>query len=249
MQLEEMIILVTNCTQRGWCNLLKCVIFDLCWTLLDFGSTVDWANARKNVARVYVENGIPVKNVLEHPDVFTLFYKMFDVGKKYLPKKSLLEIQEEVDEIIDNHEAKATNDVKILKGSLEVLNWMKNTERKTGVVTNNGIKTVSSIIEKTGIRNLIDVVRCRNLPGRPKPHPDHVVDCLENLGCGASETIMVGDHPDDMKAANAAKVYSIHVPFHRKNNFTLEELQEAGMQRQIQDLTMLPTVIQELEVL
>jgi phosphoglycolate phosphatase-like HAD superfamily hydrolase len=53
----------------------------------------------------------------------------------------------------------------------------------------------------------------RNQPGHErKPHPAALLLCLDGLGISACDAVYVGDSPEDIAMARAARVYSIAVP-------------------------------------
>ncbi|WP_310485752.1 HAD family hydrolase [Chamaesiphon sp. VAR_48_metabat_403] len=55
----------------------------------------------------------------------------------------------------------------------------------------------------------IDLLITRQDVRLPKPHPAGILFALERLNIKPENAIMVGDSPDDIHAAKAAKVYSI----------------------------------------
>jgi HAD superfamily hydrolase (TIGR01662 family) len=55
----------------------------------------------------------------------------------------------------------------------------------------------------------IDHLITRQDVRQPKPHPAGIHLALQKLNITPQQAIMIGDHPHDMQAAQAAKVYSI----------------------------------------
>jgi HAD superfamily hydrolase (TIGR01509 family) len=49
-----------------------------------------------------------------------------------------------------------------------------------------------------------DVILTRESPGRPKPHPDGVLDAARRFGVTPEEVLMVGDYVFDIEAGRAA---------------------------------------------
>jgi HAD superfamily hydrolase (TIGR01509 family) len=45
-----------------------------------------------------------------------------------------------------------------------------------------------------------------------KPHPEALFLCMDRLGVAASETVYIGDSPEDIAMAKAAGVFSIALP-------------------------------------
>lgn len=77
--------------------------------------------------------------------------------------------------------------------------------RRAAVATNRG-RSARKVLEAVGILDLVDhVVTVRDV-ARPKPHPDLLLRCLEDLGCPAARAVYVGDSELDRAAAAAAGV-------------------------------------------
>jgi HAD superfamily hydrolase (TIGR01509 family) len=55
----------------------------------------------------------------------------------------------------------------------------------------------------------IDHLISRQDVRQPKPHPAGIYLALQKLNITSQQAIMIGDHPHDIQAAQAAKVYSI----------------------------------------
>lgn len=58
-----------------------------------------------------------------------------------------------------------------------------------------------------------------------KPHPEHIGKALGIIGCGAEESLMVGDHPMDIEAGRRAGTYTAGVV---TGDSSREALEKAG---------------------
>ncbi|MCK6369817.1 MAG: HAD-IA family hydrolase [Gammaproteobacteria bacterium] len=66
-------------------------------------------------------------------------------------------------------------------------------------------------LRREQVLDYFDPIVTADQVGRPKPHPDGLLLCLEKLGCAASEAVYVGDTSDDMRAGRAAGMRTIGV--------------------------------------
>lgn len=227
---------------------IDAVLFDMDSTLLEIGKFIKFDSIRKTISKIYLKHGIPIEVIADYRSPATLFAKMYERGKEYLSKEEIIEMQKKASDAVIDFELKAVNRAYVLPGSIEVLKWIKDRGNKIGIVTVNS-KTVSSqVTEKTGIRKFIDAFYCRDSLGRPKPYPDHVLQCLKQLNSSSDRAIFVGDHIDDMLASKAAGVYAVCIPNYRTDIFTEEELRVAGARKIIKTIKELPQVIHELEL-
>jgi len=65
------------------------------------------------------------------------------------------------------------------------------------------------------------VVFCRDAVNKVKPHPEHLNMALNKLGCLAKHTLMIGDHPLDIKTGRRAgtKTCGVLTGHFQKNDF------------------------------
>jgi len=224
---------------------VNAVGFDLDNTLLRFGVNVDWNSMRRSLVDYYLKSGVPVEFIAEYSRPLLLYARLYDTGKIHLSKERVLKIQEEASKIMEGYELQAVNKTSIIPGSIEVLKWLKERGIKIGIVTLQSEKSARRIFSKVDISGFADAIFYRDSPGRPKPYPDHIKDCIRELKCKTSETLFVGDNTTDMLAAREAGIYAVCVTVHEQ--YSEEELKKAGAKRLISNIGQLPSVIRELE--
>jgi phosphoglycolate phosphatase-like HAD superfamily hydrolase len=84
------------------------------------------------------------------------------------------------------------------------------------------------------------VVTCEDVT-KTKPDPEGILKLMDMLMVTSEEVILLGDHPVDMAAAKAANIHSVGI----SHGFgTPADLKEAGALRIIDDLALLPKLIE-----
>ncbi|HEY9593280.1 MAG TPA: HAD-IA family hydrolase [Spirochaetia bacterium] len=84
---------------------------------------------------------------------------------------------------------------------------------KTGILTRNTLKSIRlSLRNFAGLTEKdFDVIVTREAAGRPKPHPDGVLEAARRFGVRPGEMLMVGDFVYDIAAGKAAGATAILV--------------------------------------
>ncbi len=84
------------------------------------------------------------------------------------------------------------------------------------------------------------IVTCDDVT-KTKPDPEGILKLMDKLGVQPNEVIVLGDHPVDMQAAQAAGLHAIGI----SHGFgTPAELKEAGAVRVVENLGRIPHLVQ-----
>ena len=89
----------------------------------------------------------------------------------------------------------------------DMLNWLKERGIKIGIVTRNCREAVREVLRRHHLP--FDVLLTRDDVRRVKPHPEHLLEGLKRLRVPPERAMMVGDHPTDIRAAQAAGMVSV----------------------------------------
>ena len=106
----------------------------------------------------------------------------------------------------------ACEQIELIDGARELLASLVARGLSTGIVTSGGRDRVSRELEFHGLAaHVHEAVYGSDVTHR-KPHPEALELCLERMGLRADEAVFVGDSPEDIEMAKAARVFSIAVP-------------------------------------
>lgn len=109
-----------------------------------------------------------------------------------------------------------------------------------GVLTNRARREAHHFLELSGLATYMSAVATREDLRRLKPHPDAIRQTAALLGARPERTLMVGDMPVDMKAAQRAGAQAVGV---MTGFSTEEELLRAGADLVLRSVCDLPRVL------
>ncbi len=105
----------------------------------------------------------------------------------------------------------------LFRGSREVLHNLQKQEYMMAVATGKGRQGLDKVLDETGLKPLFLATRCAD-ETLSKPHPEMLLQIMDELGVEGGETLMIGDTEYDMQmAVNAgahrlAVSYGVHTP-------------------------------------
>lgn len=94
----------------------------------------------------------------------------------------------------------------------ETLTALKKQKYLIGVATEKPRASLKDALEGTGLDELIDVSKCAN-ETVSKPHPQMLVELMQEVNVKPQETLMVGDSEKDLQLAMNANVDSISLDY------------------------------------
>lgn len=98
-------------------------------------------------------------------------------------------------------------------GVLESLQTVHESALRTAVVTNKHHRFAAALLERLGLARWVDVVVGGDTCARRKPDPQPLLFACELLRVPASESLMVGDSVNDVRAARAAGIPIVCVSY------------------------------------
>jgi HAD superfamily hydrolase (TIGR01509 family) len=150
-------------------------------------------------------------------------------------------------EVIDRRIGRRTELIlaqQVLPGIVQHIDSARSLGLKLGVASSSTRDWVSGHLDRLGILNRFDCVRCRDDVSHAKPAPDLYIAVLACLGAGAHEAIAIEDSPNGVIAAKRAGMRCVVIP----NSITAGlDLSHADLLlRSLSDVT-LPDLLQRLE--
>ncbi len=187
-------------------HLIKAMVFDFDGTLAVL--TIDFRLMRRRVVE---------------------WMNTFGIGEERVRERYLLEIIEEVYHLLEKEndpseaerfyqgshrilrevELEAATGGKLIPGSKEILDWLRQKGMKVGIVTRNCEDAVRKVFPD--IDAYCDVFVSRDGVKKVKPHPDHLTSVLRALQVSGPETVMVGDHVLDILAGKKVGMRTVGV--------------------------------------
>lgn len=100
---------------------------------------------------------------------------------------------------------------KEFEGMADLIEMLHSHGIKTAVITNKYYEMAKKVLSKFEFsKNFELILGCDSLT-HSKPHPEPILKALELLGTKAEESLYVGDHLNDIRAAIASKTDSVAV--------------------------------------
>ncbi len=199
----------TDETDRVISTVVKAVIFDLDGTLAEF--SFDWVASRNSIiwwlgSRGYETGGLS-------PEMRT--QEIFDIAEMQAGENTNLppfaEVRAELVEIVEKFELESAKKIRLIPGVAGLLKSIRSRNKSIAVVTNNGKIPADIALEKSGLKEWIDVLVTRDDVTVLKPYPEGILKALSIMGLEAEDAVYVGDTVEDVRAAKAANVRCVAV--------------------------------------
>ena len=100
----------------------------------------------------------------------------------------------------------------ILPGVAELAAAARDKGLKNGVASSSGGTWVHDHLERLGVLDLFECIRCREDVQLVKPAPDLFLATLECLGVAPGDSVAIEDSPNGVLAAKAAGMFCVAVP-------------------------------------
>lgn len=101
------------------------------------------------------------------------------------------------------------SDVELYPGVADMRKRLKETGKKTALITASWHSFIADILDKHDLRGYFDVIIAAEDVKNLKPDPEGLQKAMEALGVSPENTLMLGDGDKDLVAAKNAKVDSL----------------------------------------
>lgn len=120
-------------------------------------------------------------------------------------------------------------------GVLEGLRAFRQAKVKLAVVTNKPEEFTHTLLVRKGLAHFFDAVVCGDTCERKKPHPMPLLHACNILDVPPSHALMIGDSMNDARAARAAGIAVLAVPYGYNENQSVQDLDVDDIVSSIQD--------------
>lgn len=96
--------------------------------------------------------------------------------------------------------------------ALEVLNSLAGENYLLAVATGKGRPGLNKVLAETGLQSLFHATRCAD-ETFSKPHPEMLIQIMDELGVEPSDTLMIGDTEYDLQMAINAGTHGLGVSY------------------------------------
>lgn len=177
---------------------IQTIIFDFDGTLAKLN--IDFQKMREAITELIDAHGIMANQIQTN---FVL--EMIDAAVDILTQRSKKDAEiffNEANAIIEKTETDAADKGELFIYTKELLKTLPAMNIACAIITRNCAKAVKIVFPD--ILTYCHVVVCRDDVNRVKPHPEHIRLALKKLGSSAKGTLMIGDHPIDIKTGHNA---------------------------------------------
>lgn len=192
---------------------LRGVLFDLDGTLLD--TAADIARALNRTLREYGVDPLPVGDVARmigrgSPMLIERAVTARNRAFSDADKSAMLE---RFSQHYGALEEEDESDAKAYPGVGETLRHLNEARMQVAVVTNKQHRFASALLHRLGLMQWIGVVVGGDTCERRKPDPQPLLFACQSLDVSPSQVLMVGDSINDVRAARAAGIPVLCVPY------------------------------------
>ncbi len=228
---------------------LEAVLLDMDGTIIDLEKR--WVEPLLSMVRE-VKPDFDIKNVEDHLDEIILkaggkskrlvFNTLWTVTK--IAKLTLFERLKLFKKMFSQKEVFRT--VELIDGADDLIEYLKSSKYKIGIVTTAGEKTMDSFFERYPEFDFIEVVITRQSVHHTKPDPEGVKKACKLLGVSSKKTALIGDLPTDIQAIHRAGGIAIAV-LGKYGNYTKGFLDRKNPDYLVKDLFEVISLLKTLE--
>jgi mannitol-1-/sugar-/sorbitol-6-/2-deoxyglucose-6-phosphatase len=114
--------------------------------------------------------------------------------------------------IIDNLISLIEKEGKAIDGILDIINYCKEKNIKTGLATSSDQILMDAVLKKLQLQNSFDAVVSAEKMTHGKPHPEVFLACAQKLNVKSTECLVIEDSVNGVIAAKAAQMRVFSVP-------------------------------------
>jgi len=217
---------------------IETIIFDFDGTLAHLN--IDFDEMRRQVLALFPEFGLDPA-LMEGRYLLEGVEAAMEALRARASPEEASGFERRAEKILLNIERRAAEESFILPGASSALHDLRGRGLRLGIITRNSALAVKSILSRDSLP--YDLLLAREDVGwaRVKPHPEHLERAIEMLGGTPCTSLMVGDHPLDIRVSKRAGTYSVGVLTgrHKRSDF-----EEVGADLILQSVADLPSLFE-----
>ncbi len=175
---------------------LQTFIFDFDGTLAILN--IDFQRLKEEILLMAGNYASDIESTISLP----LLEMVDKIANKIQNRQRSLHFKKEAYSLIQCREIEAARSGALFDFTIPVLNFLMDNGYSVGIVTRNCQKAVKTVFPD--IESYCHVFIPRELALWIKPDPRHIVQAMKTINAHASSTIVIGDHPIDIKAGSEA---------------------------------------------
>lgn len=150
--------------------------------------------------------------------------KYVDLGliqalKKLFPQLSLTQ-QEQLLQAVQHAMISRPTELRLIPGVLEFIKKLHDANIDLAIATNKGQHSLQRALQATGLDQYFKVTRSAGQVAA-KPHPQMLVEIMNEFGRDSASTLMIGDSTTDMEMAHSIHVAAVGVDFYHQQESAL----------------------------
>ena len=180
----------------------KAIIFDLDGTLID--TEINFKDMK-----IAIVNKLKEKFNIEFNNEQIYKARVTEILSYVLSKvneKERNSVIQRVFEIAEQFEMPAAKEAKLRKNVVTVLEELKKRGVKLAVITNEGKRVTTFLIESFGIADYFDIIVTRDDVGVLKPNPKGLLKIIDFLKLDKSQILLIGDSHIEIETARNAGI-------------------------------------------
>lgn len=182
---------------------LRAVLIDLDGTLVDSLNVYD--KVFREVLKKYYNIEISEESLDKNGSPPEVIYRR--ILSKYNLENNLQDIFNKLHEELKNH----LDEIKINKGGIELLNYLKEKNIKIGLVTSSRKEIVELILDNLKIKNIFDIIITGSDVKNQKPDPEPYILAIRSLKVLPDEALAIEDSIYGILSAKRAGINVIGV--------------------------------------
>lgn len=172
---------------------INTIVFDFDGTLAKLN--IDFQIMRETTSALISAHGV-TNDQLRADYVLEMIDEAFTIISHRSPKQAQV-FFDDAKSIIEKIETDAAHNGELFNYTKKLFSTLQSKNISLGIITRNCAKAIAIIFPD--VSNYCPIVICRDDVRHVKPHPEQIILALKKLDSSPKNTLVIGDHPLDIK--------------------------------------------------